>query len=245
MKLDILLFTENCGSSWICDLMGQSKNVAYLDFEPLYSLMVSEKGKSSIPLYIDRLILDFNIEKFIETRKFIGLPDYTFEQYDKLGKADIFLFKARSNEILESQVSSLIEHGVRIIYLKRDNLLKQAISIYKRRKLNISHFNNFFITPSVFVEINELTEVLKIIQVNNTMADKFYYDWTGFKIQFKYEDLLNDINRSLKEIEDKLGYFSVPDKGYFSKITNDDLGEAVTNYEEVLMAYKLFKNQLE
>ena len=239
MKLDILLFTENCGSSWICDLLGQSKNIAYLDFEPLYNLLMNKKSSLAVSLYIGRLF-DFSIEKFIKTRKLLGMADYTPEQFDKLEKADIFLFKARCNEVPESKIPNLIEHGVRIIYLKRDSLLKQTISVYKRRVLGISHFEFFSITPAILIEKNKFIEVLKTIQEKNAEADKFYDEWTGFKIIIKYEDFMNNLSSRLRMVENKLGYSRISDQGFFSKITSDDLSEAVINFEEVIVWFNSF-----
>ena len=243
MKTDILLFDENCGSSWLSDLIGLSENVAHVDFEPLCNIINTPKIDNGTKEYLDSVILNFNIDKYIDKRRQLGFSELDEFQLQKLMSADFFFFKARANEFPPGYFDTINCSSCRFIFLKRKSTLKQIVSIYKRRILGVSHFNNFNFTAPITIEKQGFFLVAKELEAIQKLNLAYYDSLRQEKFVVYYENLMANLDSQLDLIATRFNYSHIPRSGYFNKITNDNIHEAVVNFEEVNLWYKQIENR--
>jgi hypothetical protein len=241
MKTDILLFDENCGSSWLCDLIGNAENVAHIDFEPLCNIINTPRIDYGTKEYLDSLLLNFNIDTYIAKRMELGFSELDQSQVQKLMSAEFFIFKARGNEFPPSYFNTINRSSCRFIFLKRKSTLKQIVSIYKRRVIGISHFNNFEITAPIKIEEKGFFCIAKELEVLQKLNNDLYDSLMQEKFVVYYEDLVSNLESQLDLIAKRMNYSYIPRSGYFKKITNEKLHEAVINFEEVNRWYELIE----
>lgn len=140
----------------------------------------------------------------------------------------------------------LHKHKFRLLYLKRHNVIKSALSKLNGRRLvkkyGDGHWNAlrkeqvqgaFYVPPNAL--LTQLEERIRFEKWHQC----FFELYQGYKKQFYYEDLLRDEKHFMLQV---LNFLDVEDcalQGRFFKNTPDALQDAILNYDEIR---KLFSN---
>lgn len=233
MKTIFILFNENCGSSWLLELLGAFDDIAAIDFEPINYIISKYFNDDLIEEYFNTLLPEVNQENLINFRRKIGLPEISPEKNLKFCNSSFYIIKIRGNEFYKKYQEQSVKHECRLIYLVREDFLKNAFSAYKRRVIGVSHFDSFDITPGVAVEKENFLKIANEIHRLNEINSDIYLRWSGKKMIVSYESLLENKIKTLDEIGDFLKVKFIDSDGYYKKITNDDLSITIKNFDEV------------
>jgi len=229
-----VLFTENCGSSWFCHVLGGQESIANVDFEPLCALHLQNNPENMIGSYLDAVFRSRDASLIADFHQKIYQTEHTKEDMQKLLAAKFYLFKFRPNEFPEYMFQNDLLDNVNLLWIFRKDVLRNSISAYKRKHLNISHFENFSFTPPILVDKDVFLNVAKNIQYLNEQAHAFYEKWPGPKYSICYEELLLFPGKEFEKCCHFLNTELITLYSYFKKITPDDLSQAVINHEEVI-----------
>lgn len=150
-------------------------------------------------------------------------------------------FKTKIQDVCSVSVfyDLIQKHQFKLIYLKRQNLLKAAVSWINARRLNEQvqgHWNatnKMQVQGPLHVDLDELiVELRRRIRFERWHVD-FFEAYDGDKRIFYYEDLLANEKDFFVNMQDFLGVGRRSLKGHFVKNTPDQLRDAVVNYTEV------------
>jgi len=140
----------------------------------------------------------------------------------------------------------LIRYNWKVIYLKRNNKLKHAISNIVAEKRNSFHkFNDDVSLNQFTIDINELDRWIKYRQkyeeIENSVLNKI-----DNYLELNYEDDLENIENHKKTINKVFNYISLPytfKESNYKKVVNKSIEDIVLNYDEIVDYLKT--NQLE
>lgn len=165
------------------------------------------------------------------------------EIYTKQYKASGFKYKyPTQHEFYPDVYEYLLENAdnIRVIFLYRKNLLKASISKQNQIRL-IEMGKDSNLTKQEYIEIDKLyldiDKALAYMHFRKISDEKFYKELIRFKYThvITYEDLLND---TISTINNLFSFLNVDSKSNASaktvKITNDNIKEALINYEELV-----------
>jgi LPS sulfotransferase NodH len=130
------------------------------------------------------------------------------------------------------------EEDIKIIFLYRKNIVKQAISkqnqliVYKNIKDSNILKNQNHIKTSIFLDVNWVKDKAELIMRSYAFYYGKYKNSKNF-IKICYEDLVLNQDKEMERIFNFLNVKPERVESHFQKITNDDLKNAVSNYEEL------------
>lgn len=140
----------------------------------------------------------------------------------------------------------LHDHNFRMIYLRRRNLIKSALSMLNAHRLvqkfgqghwNASHKEQ--VQGAMYVSPDDLLAELTVRIRHEVWHQRFFDLYAGKKRVFFYEDLVRDARAFLEGVQDFLDVPYHDLKGVFLKNTPDRLTDAILNYDEI---YALFED---
>ena len=251
MKSFLILFGGHVGSSWLCSMLNSHDENFHVAFEPFMQIQHKRKNNK----------IDENLEKKIKNQfaKLIfanpsidkissNLNEYNQyvnfykenSEFDRKISAKIdykYVFcKARITEITPYIQNKLIPNkNVLLIYVYRQNKIKQAVSNIKRLRMNLGHFKNKEVSPPVSINPELILKVANKFSDKDSLSEAFFESVNTKKIKTSYEDLLTNLDIELE----KIGGFLDIDlkseklKANYKKVTKDNLAEALENYEKV------------
>ena len=236
----ILLFEGRTGSTWLARLLQQSPDISFLG-EELAEL--ESKGWNEQEQWIEKLFgdpLSFQDERIKKQTRVIG-------------------FKIKLREIVnENEFKKIIQkYKCKIIYMKRNNLVKQTISSIRAMDLfekngiyNLDKDNAEKALGAYKIPLERFDETLKWISSVDKKLATFINDLSLQILQVTYEDLLENYEDTLNMVFNYLDAEKVVPVQTTAKHTSDDLTDVVTNYEELKNYYigtvyeKMFKCDL-
>lgn len=138
---------------------------------------------------------------------------------------------------LDASIARFREADVKLIYLKRDNILEQALSAVMAFKLYRQHgvFNAATATQIVGRStINPETLIAwgSMFLATRTATDHFYNAYPGDKTIVTYENLINDQVSVIASLAEFLGVAPFAARTSFRKNTRP-LPEAIENLEDI------------
>ncbi len=131
------------------------------------------------------------------------------------------------------------EYDVRVIRLRRRNLLKHAVSWIRAVQLSSEQgkwnipFDEADFGPTV-IPLDILKYTLSWLEDSTDRHDAAYSAYSGRKFSIEYEDLLVRWNSLRPELLEFLGVRDFELRSFHKKVTDDDLSKAVLNYEEIM-----------
>lgn len=222
-------FFERSGSSFLVRLLANHKDIAC--FAEIFDVVNPGKNRQRLPQFPDTNSVREKLDSI-----------YTQKQ-----KASGFKFKYPGQDELYPDVYEyLLERAetMSVIFLYRKNLLKAAIS--KQNQLRLvamgkpSNLNekNYVCLEKINLNIEQALRYMAVREQN----DKKYYQKiiNSFpkKYILAYEELLENESKVMKELYDFLEVENSQSNSETSrrtiKITNDDIEQAVENYQELV-----------
>lgn len=229
-----LLFVGNCGSSWIESELASHPAISAPTYEPLYEAdtALAEEFFEAAFRSGDKQRL-FEVLEGIAEKKNQVIDDYHTE---KFWAAHYFCFKLRPWELPENwkRYFRSKKPQKKLIWIRRLNLIKQALSEYKRLELDISQFTRHAISEAVPIVPAKFLEYLQRSVQNQDVAESVYQQCPGSKCILDYETVLVDFEKEMAQVCE---FLELPKEhlhsGYFAKVTSNDLRQAILNYDEL------------
>ena len=256
MKSFLILFAGHVGSSWLCSMLNSHDENFHVAFEPFMQIQ-NKRKKKKIDEELEKRIKN-QFAKLIFANPSMNKISSDLTQYNKYINfykensefdnkisANIdykYVFcKARITELTPYIQNKLIPNkNVPLIYLERQNKIKQAVSNIKRLRMNLGHFKNKEVSPPVSINPELILKTANRFNENDNLSKAFFESVNTKKIKISYEDLLTDLDIEL----DKIGSFLALDlksdrlKANYKKVTKDNLAEALENYDRIRSFFK-------
>lgn len=153
-------------------------------------------------------------------------------------KVKIYQLQDIQHQDPQEFLQQLLDDGWKIIYLKRENLLRHGLSLItarQRKKFHVPAGNNKVIKQKVKVDCNLLLAQMKDREEYQHADEKLLSKIPHLTIVYE-NDLLNEENHqsTIDKICDYLGISSVAVKAPFARLTPDNLSDLIENYQEVI-----------
>lgn len=153
-------------------------------------------------------------------------------------KVKIYQLQDIQNQEPEQFLQQLLDDGWKIIYLKRENLLRHGLSLItarQRKKFHVPAGNNKVIKQKVNVDCDLLLAQMKDREEYLQVDEKILSNLPHLTIVYE-NDLLKEENHqaTVDRICEYLGIDSVAVKAPFARLTPDNLSELIENYQEVI-----------
>ena len=251
MKSFLILFAGHVGSSWLCSMLNSHDENFHVAFEPFMQIQ-NKRKKKKIDEELEKRIKN-QFAKLIFANPSMNKISSDLTQYNKYINfykensefdskisANIeykyVFFKARITELTPYIQNQLIPNkNVLLIYLYRQNKIKQAVSNIKRLQMNLGHIKNKEVSPPVSIDPKLILKVANKFSDKDSLSEAFFESVNTKKLKISYEDLLTNLDIELE----KIGGFLDIDlkseklKANYKKVTKDNLAEALENYEKV------------
>ena len=153
-------------------------------------------------------------------------------------------FKTKLTDVtdLPQFFDMLDEFNLKVIYLYRDNVIKQTVSRINRKRLHdhtqlhnlekdVPPLPAFAITPEEFKQWFEQTHH------RSTEIHEYMHCVKRPQLRISYEDLLADHDKVFERIFDFLEVDPQPMESKLVKNTSDNLRDVLTNFDELRMLY--------
>lgn len=222
-----LLFGGNCGSSWFESLLGAHPDLSSPVYEPLYGASPELRARWSSVV----TTANSGHEVVLALRDLFDVDRVDLWQARKLKLGAGLVFKVRPDELRPQDLVG--PKTARLIWIRRRNLLKQALSSWKRHDLGISQFTRDGVSEPVFVDLEKLDYWLQDAASLDRRCREFFHDFEGPKFIVAYEDLLTRPTFVMSSVFRRLHLPDLPVRtGYYTKVTSDSLGGAIVNVAE-------------
>ncbi|HIK31696.1 MAG TPA: sulfotransferase [Oscillatoriales cyanobacterium M59_W2019_021] len=186
----LICFTNRCGSNLLTELLYQAGLDVIKTHEPLnfnFAIKLCKKYKiESFPNYLSHLILNnSNLDN-----NFFGFKTGSHQLFWMSRKGYLHIFKS-----------------LKFIYIKRRNLIDQAVSLYKASQNKQWHSKMVSSISDDCLECDpfEVLKVLKGITQRNSFFEYFFSIHSIDACTVYYEDLVSDTEGTLKNIFTYLG----------------------------------------
>lgn len=228
MNNTIILFEGRTGSTHLATLLQQSPKISFLGEEPAE---LKSGGWNAQNTWITQLFDDpirFNDCRIKPSFEVIG-----------------FRMKLRDVLDLEEFKHLLEKYNVSIIYMRRLNLVKQAISSIRaidlskaRGYYNLDYQKHKDGLPSYTIPIQRFDRTLKWIEDVDNKLQQFIQTLTQPICRVSYEELLSDRDAVLTKVSQFLDIPHFQPKDVIAKHTSDNLQDVISNYSELLSHYQ-------
>ena len=228
MKKTIILFEGRTGSTHLATLLHQSPNISFLGEEP--ALLKSE-GWQAQENWICQLFdhpLEFNDPRIKPSAKVLG-----------------FRIKLRDVVNLQQFQKLLEKYDVSIIYMRRLNLVKQAVSSIRAIDLaktkgyyNLDHHKHKDGLSAYSIPFQRFDQTLKWIEEVDLKLQDFIKTLNQPICQVCYEELLANRDAVLNKVIQFLDVPPFTPVEVVAKHTSDDLSEVISNFDVLVSRYK-------
>ena len=225
----VIIFEGRTGSSYTVSALNQHPNVF------CYPEVLARCNQMQQRELLDALILGKSITHI---NPYAEDPMYgaRFERSHEVGG-----FKVKLNDVyeLEKFLDYLERHKFKLIYLKRQNILKSAISWMNARRLRRQYgfrwnpISKSEVQGALYIDPDVLLDELAVRIRYERWHETFYDAYAGKKRIFYYENLMQNEARFFGDMFGFLEVARHPVRGTFFKNTPDQLHEAVINYDEI------------
>ncbi len=228
MKNTIILFEGRTGSTHLATLLHQSPNISFLGEEPA---LLKEQGWTAQQDWICQLFnnpLNFDDPRVKNSAKVIG-------------------FRMKLRDVLDLQAFKYIleKYDVSIIYMRRFNLVKQAISSIRAIDLskakgyyNLDHNKHQEGLAAYTIPVRRFDQTLKWIEEVDLKLQEFIKTLSQPICEVSYEELLSNREAVLKKVIQFLDVPQFTPKEVIAKHTSDDLSEVISNFDALLSHYQ-------
>lgn len=153
-------------------------------------------------------------------------------------KVKIYQLEDIQNQEPKQFLQQLLDDGWKIIYLKRENLLRHGLSLItarQRKKFHVPAGNTSVVKQKVKVDCDLLLAQMNDREAYHQADEKVLADLAYLTIVYE-NDLLDEENHqaTVNKICDYLDINSVAVKAPFAKLTPDNLADLIENYQEVI-----------
>lgn len=213
----ILLFIGRTGSSYIIDMLNSHSDII-AERELLVPLTDSES--------------EYNCLNSLYTKK-------------REANISAVGFKTKLTDVYDVKQFGRIldEFDTKIIYLYRDNIVKQTISRINRKRLhedrqhhNLERGDDKL--PSFSIKPEEFEKWLDETYNRSIEIHQYMHNVKRPQLRISYEDLLNNHDLVFKRIFDFIEVESKKMKSELIKNTSDNLKDVLINYDELKGIYK-------
>ena len=243
-QLLIVLFTGHVGSSWFMSLLGNHPDIEQIGFEPVDEM--SKHGINASPVF-DKLLNTGCLDGFPpKEQMLLGRKHQKSNKIDFNGEKKIYAIKARPRiELQKEFFFEFVEKArPKVILLRRNNKIKNAVSQYKRTALNISHLTDFQKNEQkrapVEVDVKEIIERSRDF-VRREIAAKYLLSFYKSRydidtLELFYEELIQGPDHRELTCNNCFDFVGVPHhdvQSDYKKMTPDNLENAVKNFNEL------------
>ncbi len=169
-------------------------------------------------------------------RRFLTRPPQG--EYSAIG------FKTKLKDVRDPEefAGLLREVGARIILMRRRNVIKQVVSRFNSHRLyeatrDWNLYDEEDRLPPATIDLTWFSGSLEEIEEEKRELESYVRDLGVPMLSLYYEDLLVDRQATLERVFSFLGVRFEPVWGRCNKNTNDDLREAVSNFDELRSHY--------
>jgi LPS sulfotransferase NodH len=233
----IILTTQRSGSTFIAECLQSHPEV-------LCPGELLQKGFGyKVPDYIFRFR---NLTKVVQ---FFGSGAWNsprmMDRFFATGNAKARVFKAMYNHLAFPWTRRYLERHpeIRIIHLRRDNLLKQYVSFLLMGRPRVKHWQPHVIAPIPAVRVHVPPDAA-LAYMRRTVAQYQHFEQVFAKhrrMPLVYEETI-DGNGLRQDVADAICDFLEVSRRPMSsplvKVNPDDLSEMVTNYDELAAAVR-------
>lgn len=180
----------------------------------------------------------------------VYFPEYYVESKSKLNLNSVYGFKVKCYQLTRKQninnprqfVVDLINNNWKMIYLKRNNLFRHAISNIMAKKRGYFHLDKNQNKPSsekIYIDYDDLMQRMtnreKYLEIESKILEGLNY------IEIVYEeDLINPLKHqtTVDKIYNFLGIQSYPISTNLQRTVPDNISSLIQNYDEIVSSLK-------
>lgn len=241
-KFCLVLFTGHVGSSAFVSALSSHPEMEQIGFEPIDEMQSRSVDAASV---FSKLLGGDGIEALSgKERKIVSKKFQHTLPTDRLDLSkSAFCMKSRA---LLDQARFFTEEVPKmnplVVNLRRKNILKNAVSAYKRNQLKISHLNSFDKNDDklkpVQVEPKKILRSAENLLMRELIKSSFSNSLCkAAKLQeynINYEEFLTSgMEKSVHEVWRLLDLNAAPVEVKYKKMTLNSLQKAVENYDEL------------
>ncbi|MGB3404810.1 MAG: hypothetical protein WBA77_19150 [Microcoleaceae cyanobacterium] len=228
MKKTIILFEGRTGSTHLATLLHQSPHISFLGEEPA---LLKPEGWKAQENWISQLFenpLEFNDVRIKSSAKVVG-------------------FRIKLRDVAEPQQFKKIleQYDVSVIYMRRLNLVKQAVSSIRAIDLsktkgyyNLDHHKHKEGLAAYSIPFQRFDQTLKWIEEVDLKLQDFIKTLNQPICEVCYEELLADRDAVLNKVIQFLDVPPFTPIEVVAKHTSDDLSEVISNFDALISQYK-------
>lgn len=242
----VLVYYGNSGSSWLIEAIGGGPDVLIPAFEPLesWAWKTSDRDKAdwiravfNPPQPLEGGALDSWLAEVRKSPQFVEIKKTRFSHVGFKMTASAFKNRDVFFDVID-------ETDSRLVFLRRSNRIKHALSFYRYHEEKKSQFDHAGIRPPSQVDLRKFDKWLKssvslddeLVALTDRARERFGEDRVA---AVAYEDFVDDAGKQavLERLTSFLG-IPKPATSVFKKATPDDLRRAVVNYRELQKHYR-------
>jgi LPS sulfotransferase NodH len=242
MQKFVVLFVGRCGGTWLSSMIRNVPQV-YMQNEVFAGVCRNLSGKNDTVPYPDtdaEKKRHRNLQSAFLERATIPKTNKFFKDVEPVGDeiASGFLLKYRQILHVEDFVKFVHDNDCKVIYLKRENILQQAISYFggfQAKKINGSYNVIGSAKPVETFEVNpqELISKTQEFDRDNQNFENFLSKNDFNEHWITYEDMLADVNGQVNGV---LRHIGVESQSKFTtnvkKNLKNSIKETLENYDE-------------
>jgi hypothetical protein len=244
----VVVYYGNTGSSWLIETLGHVPGVLLPAFEPLeaHAWNASDRDKVSwvrdafsLPPEHDGPAFDKWLEDLGASPQFKGLIRSEFSTI-------AFKMTPSALRSTDELVDVFEEFGTRLVFLRRENRIKHALSLYRYHEEHKSQFDRSGIRPPSEVDVRVfdrwLRESVRLDDRHSAFEDECR-DRLGSDVVIgvAYEEFVTGEGKRAT-VRRLIEFLGLPAGDYtggsFEKATPDDLRSAVVNYDRLRRRYR-------
>ena len=244
----IVVYYGNTGSSWLIDAIGGGPDVLVPAFEPLEAWAWSVQDAEKLKWIRNAFAPPVERRGSSYTEWVAGLAaSPQFREVLKTGFSHVgFKMTASAFRDRAAFLAVADEVGARLVFLRRENRIKHALSLYRYHEEDKSQFDHAGIRPPSQVKRRTFHKWVKasvsldeeLVELHGRAETLLGNDRVA---GVRYEDFLTEEGK--QSVIDRLVEFLGIDlvasaRGGFEKATPDDLRAAVINYEYLRRRYQ-------
>jgi len=212
----------------------------------VYNISLVRRVHAKLPFYFPvNIVLKKYLEHFFKRKKeYINDNNFFNSATNKLVNEPKALgFKLMANQVYKIPYLKkwIKDNDVKIIILKRKNILEKYVSGITRYKRNIAHSTKKVENVKITIDLNELKKYIENITNEYRKLDMFRKDKEFISIY--YEEFFSNMEMNIEEI---FRFLEVDEKQncekpQLKKLNSQSLDEIIENYNEVIQYLDVHK----